>query len=156
MSIDTDALNPAAGGIAQPTTAAGPVLAGVFTILHGGVGTILDLEPAPTTRAEFIKPRPGSTEITWAFYVPATVVAFDVTFYRWMQGATGQGRVTSLALDAAVPEDRVSLAGGGFVRLERRRHDGDYVMAVITAITLSSGSLPFSAGSGITKGYRCQ
>lgn len=155
MSINTDALNPAAGNIAQPTTAAGPVLAGVYTILDG-VGAVLNVESAPASVLEFVRPRPGSTEITWAFYVPAAVVSFDVTFYRWMQGATGQGRVTSLVLDAAVPEDRVSLAGGGFLRTVKRTHDGDRVMAVITAITLSSGSLPFSAGSGITKGYRCQ
>lgn len=155
MSIDTDALNPAAGGIAQPTTAAGPVLAGVVTVL-GGVGAVLNLETAPTTAAEFIRPRPGSQEIIWSFNTPATVVAFDVTFYRWVQGAMGQGRVSSLVVDAAYPEDRVTLAGGGFLRTVKRSHDGDRVMAVITAITLSSGSLPFSAAAGITKGYRCQ
>lgn len=152
--IDTDALNPRAGNVAQPTTPAGTVHAGVLTAL-GGVGAVLNVQSAPAVVDEFVRPRPGSREIIWCFFPPTAVVAFEVAFYRWLQVATGQARPTSLVLAAAVEEERVTLAGGGF-RMVKREHNGDFVIAIVTSITLSSGSLPFAAGEGITRAYRCQ
>lgn len=151
----TDALRARVGTSESKTTAVGPVLASVWTCLHGP-GAFLNVETAPTTLVQLVAPRPGSAQFAWRFDPPAGVLTYDVTIYRWVQLGMGQQQQTSLVAEGVEVEEVHAALPGGRATVLRVEHDGDRMLAVISGIVLSSGSLPFAAASGFTKSYRCR
>lgn len=121
------------------------------------IGSISSVEEA---KRIFVVPRNPSTKTIWQIVPPVAtgshvVSAYKVQFWRLSVMTSGQdGIITGLVLirDA---EDSVTISSDGpTLTYEQDHYQGDLCIALVTEITLGTGSLPFPANLGFTVMYK--
>lgn len=159
--------------VIPPTMAAryGPLGANAWRAYLNKLGSVLNVQSVPNiatidsweeAKRVFIVPRNPSQSMVWEIMAPAptaehVVSAFTVQWYRLQSVTNGQdGKLSGLTIVRDRSTTVTVATDGNAVTYVQDHYQTDWCIAVVTAVTLSTGSLPFPANLGFTILYKSQ